>query len=137
MSRGHVHKVVSREFTSTRFEIYQSFDLRWLSAKCYECDNWVASMEVVGEALRAVGCTCPDRDISLEETISASGLTIPRLPEVRSRTPYLLTEGGCLIRTEGHTDGGINIHVYQWIAFWAGINVLSITIEPNGEEAVA
>ena len=133
-----MHKVVSREFTSTRFEIYQSLDLRWLEALCYECDNWVASMEVVAEGtLRVVGCCCPTRDIDLEETISASGLRLPADPKLWGKTLDHLTDGNCQISTEGITDGGVNISVFQWIAFWAGVNVLSIDINSNYDEVVA
>lgn len=133
-----MYKVVSREFTSTRFEIYQSLDMRWLEALCYECDNWVANMVVVGETLRVVGCYCPTRDISLEETISASGLTLPSDPIARSKTlEQHLIDGNCQISTVTPVKKGINIHVYQWIAFWTGINVLSIDINSNSDEVVA
>jgi hypothetical protein len=130
-------KVVSREFTSTRFEIYQSHDLRWLEALCYECGNWVANMDVVGDTLRIVGCYCRTRDIDLEETISASGLSLSTNPKLRSNTLGRLIDGNCQISTEGVTDGGVNIYVFQWIAFWAGVNVLSIDINSNSNEVVA
>lgn len=132
-----MHKVVSREFTSTRFEIYQSLDLRWLEAMCFECVNWVAGMEVVGETLRAVGCCCRSRDIGLEEAFSASGLRLPTNPKVLYEALEHLTDGNCPISTKGYTDGGIDIHVYQWIAFWTGINVMNIDIDCDRDEVVA
>lgn len=136
---GHMYKVVSREFTSTRFEIYQSLDLRWLEALCFECNNWIACMEVVREkTLRVVGCCCcRTRDIGLEEAFSASGLREPTNPKVLYEALEHLTDGNCPISTEGVTDGGVNISVFQWIAFWAGINVLSIDIDSNSGEVVA
>lgn len=133
-----MYKVVSREFTSTRFEIYQSHDLGRLEALCYECNNWVACMELVRDVtLRVVGCSCPNRDIGLEEAISASGLSFSSNPKFRYKSLESLTDGNCPISTEGITDGGVNIHVFQWIAFWAGINVLTIEINPNSDEVVA
>lgn len=133
-----MHKVVSREFTSTRFEIYQSLDLRWLEAMCYECNNWIACMEVVRDAkLRVVGCSCPTRYIDIEEVISASGLSFSADPKLRYKFLDNLTDGNCRISTEGFTDGGFNIHVFQWIAFWAGVHVLNIDINSNSDEVVA
>lgn len=132
-----MHKVVSREFTSTRFEIYLSPDLRWLEALCYECDNWIANMEVVGETLRAVGCCCRTRDVDLEGAFSASGLRMPTNPKVLYEALDHLTDGNCPISMEVAADDGVNILVYQWIAFWAGINVMSIDIDCYREEVVA
>lgn len=134
-----MYKVVSREFTSTRFEIYQSHDLGRLQALCYECDQWVACMEVVRDVtLRVVGCSCPTRDIALEDAIHASGLNLPADPTKRSKTlEQHLIDGNCQISTVTPVKKGINIHVYQWIAFWTGINVLSIDIDSNREEIVA
>ena len=126
-----MYKVVSREFTSTRFEIYQSLDLKRLQAMCYKCGNWVAVMYRVGDGdtLSAVGCCCRTNSIGLEEAISASGLSLLPDPKLRNKILYYLTDGTCQISTEGITDGGVSIHVFQWIAFWAGINVLSIDID--------
>ena len=132
-----MYKVVSREFTSTRFEIYQSLDLSRLEALCFECARWATGMDVVGETLRILGCRCHTRDIDLEETIRASGLRLPPDSKLRSKVLEFLTDGNCQISTEGLTDRGVNVYVYQWIAFWAGINVLSIDIDCNREEVVA
>lgn len=135
--RGHMEptKILGSDFTTTRFEIFQYGHNLW--PRCTVCDLWVTAAEFVSGWVEIYGCTCPDRHIHVRNALENAGM-FSHTRKYDSSGMYreefiefMKAVSASQFSLEDILDDG-DIEdtplLYQWIAFWAGIDVLDLTL---------
>ena len=134
--RGHMEitKILDREHTTTRFEIFQADSSLWL--RCSNCDLWMTDTEFARGWVELDGCVCTERDVHADTALKNAGIVLTRkydaAGEVRSQyiefmkalsAPQFSLEN--ILDNDAIKDTPL---IYQWIAFWAGVDVLDLSL---------
>lgn len=127
-------KILSRDHSSTRFEIYQTDYNLWL--RCHVCGLWLTGTKVNFGWIEIEGCECEERRIEVNDMLRGGGITavkydtrgVPRdqyLQFIKNITaPHFPLE-------DLHNGKDVEDvpFLYQWIAFWTGNDVLELELD--------
>ena len=127
-----ITKILSREHSVTRFEIYQTEYSLWL--RCYVCDLWVTDVEFNDGWIEIAGCQCEEHRLKVDDMSKGAGILSARygssaddqyLQFIKSLTAsdFPLDD---LLNGEDVEDVPL---LYQWIAFWTGNDVLKLDLD--------
>ena len=134
-------KILDREHTTTRFEIFQTDSSLWL--RCSNCGLWVTETEFARGWVEIDGCTCESRDVDADAALKNAGMVLTRkydaAGEVRSQyiefMEALSASQFSLENILDDNDIDDTPLIYQWIAFWAGVDVLSLSLNYHYQES--
>ena len=134
-----ITKILDREHTTTRFEIFQTSESLWLY--CSVCGLWVTDTKFVEGWVEVYGCTCYESHIDIDNALKDAGIVLTRKydAEGQVRTQYiefmeaLSASQFSLKNILDNDDIQDTPLLYQWIAFWAGVDVLELGL--NFQEA--
>ena len=122
-----ITKILSREHSATRFEIYQTDHSLWLY--CHVCGYWLTDTEVKHGLIEIEGCECAERRIKVDDMLSGVGIVFTSSDDYIQFIKDIAVSAFPL----GDLLNGQNVEdtpaLYQWIAFWTGNYVLELELD--------
>lgn len=126
-------KILSRDHSATRFEIYQADHNLWL--RCHVCGRWLTDTEVKSGWIEIRGCSCTERRFKIDDMLRDAGITALKYDstgEYRDEyTQFIESITAAEISLDDLLNGR-NIQdmpiLYQWIAFWTGNDVMELQL---------
>ena len=129
-----ITKILSRDHSATRFEIYQTDHSLWLY--CHVCGFWLTGTEVKHGLIEIEGCECAERRIKVDDMLRGAGIVVAKY-DTRGipRDQYIqfikdITASGFPL---GDLLNGRDVEdvpaLYQWIAFWTGNDVFELELD--------
>lgn len=127
-------KILSRDHSATRFEIYQTDDILWLD--CHVCGFWLTDTKVKSGWIEIKGCTCAERRIKVDDMLEGAGIVVAKYDSLGASrdqytqfiknvtTPHFLLD--YLLNGQNVED---MMTLYQWIAFWTGNDVWGLELD--------